>query len=289
MIDSNTIAIALIGNPVKRSLSPRIQNYFIQEYNKNAVYLVSEITQNHLKEAFNGAKSLGYIGLNVTMPFKQKIYEMVEKVDDTASVTNSVNTVKFEKVSKGFNTDTFGFLKSLEDKNFDWKEKECLLIGAGGAARSAVYGILQKPIKKIYIYNRTQKRALKLLDIFKKIAKNRIELIPDISLLNNKVSYIDLIVNCTPVGMYIRGYKDLLPVPYKWNLKNKFIMDMVYNPVETNFIKKGKIEGATVIPGIDMLINQAAYSFKIWFDILPDINSIKNKLYRELLNINKNG
>jgi len=278
MINSYTRAIALIGYPVKHSLSSKIQNYFIKEYGKEAVYLIFEIDEKNLKEAFHGMKCLGFIGLNVTMPYKEKIYNMVDELDETASIVKSVNTVKFfkdGKVSVGYNTDINGVLLSINNKGFDWVNKECLVIGAGGAARSAIFAIIKQPVEKLYIYNRTQKKVKKILDMFSNISNSKIEIVRNLNNIRRKIDNIDLIINCTPLGMDISNYKDLLPVPGDWNLKNKYIFDMVYNPVETKFIKKGMRDGAKIITGIDMLINQAAFSFKIWFNILPNISNIK--------------
>lgn len=286
MIDSNTRVIALFGMPARHSLSPQIQNYFIQKYHRNAVYLVFEFSPHKLRKAFHGAKNLGFIGLNVTMPFKEEIYNLVDKLDKTSSITKSVNTVKFEQESScstGFNTDVNGFLKSLQEKNFDWGGKKCLVIGAGGAAKSAVYGLLQKSVEKIYLYNRTEKRAIGLIRIFKNIFQVEIEIVSDLNKLENEVEDISLIVNCTPMGMDGTPFRNMLPIPSHWNLKGKTIFDMVYNPVKTNFIEKGIKDGAVVISGINMLINQAASSFKVWFDIMPEtsyISDIKNTILK---------
>ena len=163
MINSHTKLAALIGNPSRHSLSPNIQNYFIKNYKKNAVYLVFEFPKNNLKEAFYGAKNLGFIGLNVTMPYKEEIYKMVEKLGKASFITKSVNTVKFleeGRTSIGFNTDVDGFIRSIEEKKFDWKDKVCLIIGAGGAAKSAVYGTLTKPVKNCFYIIGPEKERL---------------------------------------------------------------------------------------------------------------------------------
>ena len=278
MISSSTRIIALIGNPVRHSLSPRIQNYFISKYSKDAVYLAFEPKLENLEEALNGAKKLGFIGLNVTMPYKEEVFKLVDRPDRTSFTIKSVNTLRFnqkEGTSEGFNTDTQGFLKSLERKKFKWSGSECLVIGAGGAARSTIYGILQKKIKKIFVYNRTREKITDIIKDFKALGSERIEILTGINEINDKIENIDLIVNCTPVGMGIGSNKDMLPVPDRWNLRGKFIFDMVYKPVETRFIKKAKKEGATVINGLDLLINQAALSFKVWFGILPETDYIK--------------
>jgi shikimate dehydrogenase len=278
MINSNTKVVALIGNPSRHSLSPKIQNYLIENYNINAAYLVFEFPESNLKEAFYGAEKLGFKGLNVTMPYKEDVYKMVKKLDKNSYLTKSVNTVKFlEKshLSIGYNTDVDGFLKSLKDKNFDWKNKVCLVIGAGGAAKSAVYGILKNPVKKLYLYNRTTKKIQEIMNIFKNISGKRIKAVYDLGNLKDEYDKIDLIVNCTPIGMDAKACKRMMPVPDDWNLGGKFIFDMVYNPVETKFIKKGIKDGAVIIRGIDMLVNQAIFSFTIWFNIMPDAACIR--------------
>jgi shikimate dehydrogenase len=284
MIGAKTSVVALIGNPVRHSHSPAIQNFFIKKYSLDAVYLAFEFSEKNLKKAFNGAGKLGFEGLNVTMPYKEKISGMVDKKDSIARGTNSVNTVKFDKkkeISIGFNTDVMGFLKPLDKKNFSWTESRCLVIGAGGAARSAIYGMVLKKVKKIWVYNRTREKVRKIIKDFKTNPDNLIEPLDSISEPGGKVDDADLIVNCTPVGMNINSYRNLIPLPEKCNLKGKFVFDMVYDPVETLLIKKARREGAEAVRGIDLLVNQAALSFKIWFGILPEddfIEEIKNRI-----------
>lgn len=281
MISSSTRIIALIGNPVRHSLSPKIQNYFISKYSKDAVYLAFEFPRENLKEAFNGAKKLGFMGLNVTMPYKEEVFKLIDRPDTVSSIIKSVNTVKFDQkdgTSMSFNTDVGGFIKSLDDKKFKWAGKQCLVIGAGGASRSSIYGILTKQVKKIYVYDKIKEKGAEIINNFKIIGSEKIEVLTSINDIDTRVEEIDLIVNCTPMGMDIESYKNMLPVPVGWNLRGKFVFDMVYKPVETEFLKKAKREGAIVINGIDMLVNQAALSFKVWFDIIPETDYIKKMI-----------
>lgn len=287
MISSSTRIIALIGNPVRHSLSPKIQNYFISKYSKDAVYVAFEFKRENLKEAFNGAKKLGFMGLNVTMPYKEEVFKLIDRLDTISSIIKSVNTVKFDQedgISVGFNTDVEGFLKSLDEKKFKWTGKQCLVIGAGGAARSAIYGTLTKQVKKIYVYDKIKEKGAEIINNFKIIGSEKMEVLTSINDINSKVEDIDLIVNCTPMGMDIESYKNMLPIPGNWNLKGKYVFDMVYKPVETRFLKKAKKEGATVINGIDLLVNQAALSFKVWFDIIPQTDYIKNMVLDNIEN-----
>lgn len=278
MINPNTKVIALIGYPIGHSLSPKIQNYLIRKYSKDAVYVVFEFPQGDLETAFNGAKKLAFNGLNVTMPYKESVFKLVDKTDGASTIIKSVNTVKFDKknnVSIGFNTDIDGFIKSVEDKKFNWSGKKCLVIGAGGSAKSTIYGMLIKKVEKIYVYNRTEEKVKEIINNYKSIGSEKIEILPSINNIDSNIKDIDLIVNCTPVGMDIGCYKNSIPIPENWSLKNKFIFDMVYKPVETRLIKKAREEGAVAISGMDMLLNQAIFSFKVWFDIMPEINGIK--------------
>ncbi len=278
MINPNTKVIALLGYPVDHSLSPKIQNYLIGKYSKDAIYIAFQFPQEDLEAAFNGAKKLGFTGLNVTMPYKERVFRLVDKTDRSSAVIKSVNTVKFDKkkdISMGFNTDVDGFIKSVEDKKFNWAGKQCLVIGAGGSAKSTIYGMLKKKVEKIYVYNRTGEKVREIKRNFKNIGSEKIEILSSISDIDSRLKYIDLIVNCTPLGMDIGSYKNLTPIPISWDLKKKFIFDMVYKPAETRLMKKARKEGAVVINGMEMLLNQAIFSFKVWFDIMPEINVIK--------------
>ncbi len=283
MIGSSTRIIALIGNPAGHSLSPKIQNYFISRYSKDAVYVAFEFKRENLKEAFNGAKKLGFMGLNVTMPYKEEVFKLADRMDRMSSILKSVNTVKFDQeneTSVGFNTDAGGFIKSLDEKKFKWTGKQGLVIGAGGMARSTIYGMLKKKIRRIYVYNRTGGKVTDIINDFKIIGSEKIKALTSINDIDSKIEEIDLIANCTPMGMDIESYKNMLPIPDRWNLKGKYVFDMVYNPVETKFLKKAKEEGATVISGIDLLVNQAALSFKVWFDIMPQTDYIKKTILK---------
>ena len=279
MISPGTKILALIGNPVKHSLSPRIQNYFIRKYSVDAVYVAFEFKENNLKEAFTGARKLGFMGLNVTMPYKNEVFNLVERSDNISKSTESVNTVKFESesgTSIGFNTDVGGFTKSMDKKIFNWKDSNCLVIGAGGAARSVILGLILKKVKKIWVYNRTGEKIDKIKENFKKRDGVKIEALDDMHKMDSQIDRVNLIVNCTPLGMYMESYRNIMPVPESWDLNGKIVFDAVYNPVETLLVKKARRDGAAgVVSGIDMLIYQAALSFEAWFGIMPEDDYIE--------------
>ena len=284
-ISSRTRLLALIGYPARHSLSPYIQNIFLRDNNIDGVYLTFEFPGEKLINAFNGAKDLGIYGLNITMPYKEKIYQMADDKDESSLRTNSVNTIRFDPEtgrSKGFNTDIDGFTNSFKKAGYSLGNKECLIIGAGGAARSAVFAFLSKKVKKIYIYNRTPGKARSIRQLFSGKGREKIETIESFDPIIKKEINIDIICNCTPLGMNTQNMIDNIPIPENLELRNKMIFETIYDPVETRLIKKAKNEGAGVIDGLDMLINQAASSFNIWFGIVPNIIKIKTMLLNDL-------
>jgi shikimate dehydrogenase len=287
-IDSKTGILGLFGNPSSHSLSPVIQNFFLSEYGKNCVYLSFEPDSINLKDSFAGAKNLKFVGINVTMPFKEEVFKLVDTTDEAASVFKAVNTVRFlpEDNNKtiGYSTDGDGVIKSLEDRKFLWKEKKCLVLGAGGAAKSAVYSIIRKPVEEVFVFDILPEKTEQLFELLGKPQK--VSPLRSLADIEKRLNKIDLVINCTPAGMDMGNIENvnLLAVPDHWSLKDKYVFDMVYKPFNTKLIKKARSDGAAeVIPGIDMLINQAAFSFKIWFEIMPQeslLKEIKDELVK---------
>jgi shikimate dehydrogenase len=285
IISSETRLVGLFGNPSRHSLSPLIHNAFMENSGIDGVYLTFEFPDENFDKAFIGAKKLGLIGLNITMPFKENAYRITDRKDTRSTAIGSINTIKFNSstdISEGFNTDVDGFIRSLEGNGFDWAGSECLVLGAGGSAKSSVFAMMEKNIKKIYIYNRTTWKAEKIKNSYPVEKRVRIEVLEELE--NRKPESIDLICNCTPLGMEISGLSGLMPIPDGWDLKGVHIFEMIYKPLETRLTFKGKNEGARVIDGLDMLINQAASSFKIWFDTDPEKKGIREKLINYLNN-----
>jgi shikimate dehydrogenase len=285
MISSKTKLLCLIGNPAGHSLSPKIQNYFLGKNNIDAVYVTFEPSPADIENAFMGAKNLGFKGMNVTMPFKESVYKFLDRPDNDCRLTGSVNTVNFSgknHISEGFNSDVSGFIMSLDNKGFPWKQSSCLVLGAGGTAKSTVLGLLKKNVNRVYLYNRTRSKAEKIKDKYKETGSHVIKIIKNLDSIKEEIVKTRLIVNCTPLGMEMNSYRNVLPIPEYWDLGGKYIFEMVYYPVKTRLIKKAESEGAEVIDGLDMLINQGAMSFFRWFGIVPGTGEIKTIINKEL-------
>jgi len=264
----------VIGRPVKHSLSPLIHNYWLQKYKRDEVYGKLDLCEQDLPEIIKRIRCKEILGVNVTIPYKQKIYSLLDNLNTNAKASFAVNTI-YRKKNKvyGENTDGRGFCEALiQETKFDFKHKKVLVLGAGGASYGVVSEILTRGIDEIFISNRTQKKSELLIQSFsnnaKKIKSLHWEnLTPDES--------IDLIVNTTSVGLEKGEY---ISMNLNYLSKKVIYSDLIYNPKKTETIKIFEKKGLLTQNGLGMLVNQAALSFKLWFDInltLEDINEAK--------------
>ena len=258
---------AVIGYPIKHSLSPDMFNAVFKHLGIEAVYLKLEVKPENLKEAIFGAKALGFSGLNVTIPLKERVLEFVKPVK-LAKKIGAVNTVKLDTM-EGFNTDAFGVVKSLEDHGVEFDGK-FLVIGAGGAARAAVFSLVEKG-GEVYVTNRTEEKGVKLA------READCNFIRKEDLQKER---FDVIINATPLGMV--GMENSLPVGEEVIKRASVVFDMVYNPAETLLIKKAKTLRKEVIYGYEMLLYQAYEAFKIWNGFYPPVEVMRGALLKKL-------
>jgi len=256
----------VIGYPIKHSLSPPMHNAAFRHLNYDGVYLAFEVKKEDLENALIGAKALGIKGLNVTIPHKERVIEFFRPSKEVEEI-GAANTIDLSK-ERCYNTDVFGIKEALKNAGISPKGFKILILGAGGAARAAVYTL--KDDNEIYIANRTRERGIKLAREFgcEFIEFDRIK------------GEFDLIVNATPVGM--KGFSDD-PLISADVLKNKpIVFDMVYNPPETKLLKIAKEMGCKTVSGVDMLVFQGAKSFEIWTGLKAPVDVMK-KAVLELL------
>ncbi|KKY01847.1 hypothetical protein VN21_00110 [Paraclostridium benzoelyticum] len=266
-INAKTNLLCLIGNPVEHSFSPSIHNYLIKKNNLNMKYVCFNVKSDELENAIKGIKALGVKGCNVTIPHKVEIIKYLDSVDKNALLIGAVNTVKNEGGKLiGYNTDGVGFVKSITDKGYDIYNKNVLIIGAGGAARSIAIEMASNGAKEINLRNRSIKNAKEISDILIDSFGINSKFSTD-QITKEDLEDIDIIINTTPIGM--DKDKDSCPIDEKINLTNKDILvcDIVYNPHETKFISWAKKNNFDIVYGIDMLINQAIQGFNIWTGI----------------------
>jgi shikimate dehydrogenase len=263
-IDSRTHLYGIFGNPVDHSLSPQLHNPVFKKLGMDAVYLAFKIEQGSLGLAFEGMRSLGIRGVNVTIPFKEDVVNFLDEIpEDLDRLTGAINTVVLKDGELlGYNTDGPGFLVSLqEDLKFRAEGKDILILGAGGSARGILFALARAGADRIFIHNRTHERAHGLAEYAAQyFPETEIQPIASFEdLPSNKK--MDLIVNTTPCGM--KGDTDL---PLDWGLVKEpgAAYDIVYSPKETPWLKEAKRLGIPCANGLGMLVEQAALSFSLW-------------------------
>lgn len=259
----------IFGYPLAHSLSPAMQEKAFEDIGIHAYYLTLELTPRSAGQAFRELSKTPFSGFNVTVPYKEKIVGYLSGLTPEAKSAGAVNTVYREKGRwKGTNTDIYGFLRSLEkDAGFSVKGKRILLIGAGGAARAAVSGLIQKQASSVTILNRTASKAARLAAFFKK-KSGRTTLC---SALLDKENFLrvsreaDLMINSTSAGLK----PGETPVPKDWilparQIKSRLFFDLIYRPAETSFLKFARLKGHKTLNGTGMLVYQGARAFELW-------------------------
>ncbi len=271
--------VAVLGFPVRHSKSPLIHNYWIEKYKLSGRYDALEIhPERFSKERLQELVDDGYLGFNLTLPHKEYALEYCDEVDDLARTIGAVNTISVRKgVIMGTNTDAYGFVQSLREKlpGFDFKSCPAMVLGAGGAARAAVYGLLKEGVPEILLGNRTRNRAedlaLRCLD------PERIKIF-DWDRRNVSAAQTRLLVNTTPLGMT----RDTpLLMDFRQFQPGLVVYDMVYKPLKTRLLSDAHQAGMTTISGIHMLLHQARPAFRIWFGKMPDVDPALEALVME--------
>ena len=259
----------VIGNPIEHSLSPKLHNYWIKENNIKADYEKKKTNKDEIENLISNVRNKKIDGLNVTVPYKKEIINHLDKLTPEANKTQSVNTVFLNgnKVT-GHNTDISGFELAIKKINFDIKQKEILILGAGGVVPSIIFAINEMGASKISVMNRTRSKAENLKNLFKEI----------IVLDWGEIPNCDMIINATSVGL---KKEDEINLDFSKISKNKLFYDIIYNPAKTNFLKTGMDLGNNTENGKMMFIYQAIAAFKIWHGFEPKVNNDVIKLLEE--------
>lgn len=257
----------VIGNPIEHSLSPLIHNHWMKKYNLiDSIYEKKKVEEKDLKNIIEDLREEKICGANVTVPFKKLIIPFVDKLTSVAAEAQSVNTIyKYKNKIFGDNTDIEGFERALKFINFEPTNKTVFILGAGGVALSIILALKRLGVKKIFLSNRTKKEPQILKKNFKEL-----EIIEW-----GKSPQFDLIINATSLGL---NQHDVIELRYETFGNNKVFYDVIYNPAKTNFLKNGTKKGNITENGKMMFIYQAQLSFKIWTNIMPEIDNEVIKL-----------
>jgi shikimate dehydrogenase len=263
-IDASTRYCAVLGQPIKHSASPAMQNAGMTALHLNWRYLAFEVNPAELGAVIAGAKHLGFVGLNLTVPHKLLAVSLVDELDESARRWGAVNTIRFEPdaagkvIARGFNTDADAVTRSLrEDLQTELKGSRVLLLGAGGAGRTAALKLAAEGVAELFLVNRTQVKADAIAaEIRTQFSTVRVT-------TNYPAGEVDLVLNATSLGLKA---DDALPFDSKqFSLQQaRAAYDMIYRPAETPFLAAARASNCRCANGIGMLLYQGAKALEIW-------------------------
>jgi len=263
----------VIGQPIDHSLSPYLHGFWLDEYAVDGEYSSFSIEPKNLAAFLKGVVDQGWRGVNVTLPYKQSVLELVDQADDNALRIGAVNTVVVQEDGRlfGTNTDGFGFLENLKDHAPNWNASAgpAVVLGAGGAARAILVALQDSGAPEIRLLNRTKARAEKLAQELGGVIK--------VYEWENRAKFLaeaEILVNTTSLGMHGQAPLDIdladLPV-------RALVNDIVYTPLETNLLISAKQRGNVIVGGLGMLLHQARPGFFSWFGINPKVTDALRK------------
>lgn len=268
----------VIGWPISHSKSPIIHTHWLKQYGLDGSYEKIAVEPDKLGEFLAKLKTGEFAGGNVTIPHKEALFDHVDVIHSTAKALMAANTLWMEDGKlHADNTDGFGFLANLDQNCPDWDKKEqksALILGAGGACKPIVNGLLKRGFKNISLVNRTRKRAEDIAKIFDDIGYKGVVEVADWEKRERLCENIDLLVNTTALGMTgqpsLEINLDCLP-------QTALVTDIVYAPLKTGLLIAAEKRGNRIVDGLGMLLHQAVPGFEKWFGVRPTVtNELRN-------------
>ncbi|QFT82987.1 Shikimate dehydrogenase [Roseovarius sp. THAF27] len=266
----NRIPLAgVIGSPVSHSKSPQIHSHWLKTHGIAGHYIPIDVSTDDLENVLRTLPKMGFVGVNITVPHKEKVLEIADLITDRATLIGAANTLIFRKDGKihADNTDGVGFIQNLRQNAPGWDPKAgpAALLGAGGAARAVISALLEVGVPQIMIANRTRVRA----DALKTEFGKRIVVIDWVQ-AGNMMEDAATVVNTTSLGMI---GKPPLRVPLDGLHKGAMVTDLVYAPLKTRLLAEAEKLGCQTVDGLGMLLHQAVPAFERWFGVRPEVDS----------------
>ncbi len=259
----------VIGSPVAHSKSPQLHGHWLKVNGLKGHYIPMDVAADDLRDVLRCLPKMGFVGLNVTVPHKERVLELADLVTDRATLIGAANTLIFRKDGKihADNTDGYGFIQNLRHNAPDWRPETgpAAILGAGGAARAVVASLLDAGVPEILISNRTKVRAEALQADFGK----RLTVVDWVQ-AGNMLEEATTVVNTTSLGMI---GKPPLRVPLDGLRKDAVVTDLVYAPLKTRLLAEAEKAGCTTVDGLGMLLFQAVPGFERWFGVRPEVDS----------------
>ena len=269
----------VLGNPIDQSLSPNIHNYWLRKTKTKGFYIPINVSSRDLEKTIKFLPTIGFKGVNVTIPHKTNLISLVDNLTDRAALIGAVNTVHYNTDGNitGDNTDAYGFIENIKhiEPSWDAREGPAMVFGSGGAARAIVWALLSEGAPEVRLANRTKPKAIALSDTLGAKVK-----VIDWMRASDMLSDLKTLVNTTSLGM-------VGSAPFNQNIStlnpNSLVVDIVYNPIQTEFLKTAQEIGCKTVDGLGMLIYQAMPGFEKWFGAKPNVSEdLKDELMAEL-------
>ena len=267
MSDQKFVLTGVMGWPVAHTRSPAIHNHWIAHYGLKGAYVQLPVQPQNLEAAIRGLPALGFAGCNITVPHKVNAMQLMDTLHPAARRIAAINTVVVQSDGSllGVNNDGIGYIQSLRDAQPDWRGDAgpALVLGAGGAARAIVVGLLDEGVPEVRLCNRTQDKAQALKDAF----GDRVTVIPWAE-RNSAMAGVRLLVNTTTQGMHGQPALDVVldDLPAE-----ALVSDAIYIPLETPLLAAARQRGHQTVNGLGMLLNQARPAFQAWFGVQPEL------------------
>lgn len=259
-IDGTTRIVGVLGDPVAHSASPAMHNAAFEAARLNWVYVACHVPASRLDGAVRGARDLGWVGLNLTVPHKVAVMPLVDRLDEEARLLGAVNTLRFraDGLIEGFNTDGYGLARALEEEfGIQLTGRRVLVLGAGGGAgRALAVKCALEKVAVLYLANRTMER----MDDVVRRARQLGTCVEPVALADvmRVLDKVEVIINATSVGL---RPGDVLPLQPQ---RHHLVYDTIYNPPETGLLRAARRVGARAANGLGMLLHQGARAWEIW-------------------------
>lgn len=268
MTSGKTMVCGVMGCPIAHSMSPMMHNYYSEQLGLDMTYVPFKVQPGQVTTAVRGAYALNICGMNVTVPHKQEVMECLVDMDDAAKVIGAVNTlVRADGGYKGYNTDAAGLLRAMTEAGMEIRDRTCILLGAGGAAKAAAYVLASGGAAKVYVLNRSLARAQELSDYINGVSGREILVPLELGDWQSIEERGCLAVQTTSVGMHPNVDQSPVEAPEFFE-KLDAAFDAVYTPAETKFMRLAAAAGAKVSNGLDMLLYQGIAAYELWY---PDV------------------
>ena len=281
-VSGDTRVIGIYGNPIVHTRSPAMHNAAFHSLGLPYIYVPFCVPPVDLGKATRSIRTLNLIGVNVTVPHKEKILRYLDELSPTASLCRAVNTVINQQGKLyGENTDGQGFVRSLEERKRSVRGREVVLIGAGGAARAVLVGLIQAESAQITIVNRTSANANRLIRAYQSLGATKLLSAPLEALQEPAfLKRTALVVNSIPLGLY---NTDFPPVAYRATPRGCLFYDLVYQPQPTTFLQRASQARRATLDGRRMLLHQGALAFELWTGYPAPLQVMSRALSRSLI------